>query len=307
VLDGLADHSAVSSWCPRAHPLRGDAVARITLSPAVGGFDSPPSRERDLAWGRVRAWMQARAPSIVLASTGLRGTGDIAAGAGTLALRDNVADDEVHGALLLLAGVLLAGRGRLLVHAGAVLDDAGGAWLLVGDSHAGKSTTVATLSAAGRGWVSDDTVVLSREGSTVVASGWVRAPHLDAGWARREVLGQRVALQPDATGPFALAQWTPAAPVVGVLLPQVVAEAPTRLEPASDGDAFAALMRQGPWGVVQSGIAAADTIALLSRVAALPTWRLQLGRDSYGKATALEAALTCALSPRELLPFENRR
>src|SRR5207245_6776974 len=67
---------------------------------------------------------------------------------------------DVYSMLTVATALLLAGLGRALVHAAAVVHPDGGAWLLVGDARSGKSTTCATLVSAGWGYLSDDQVVL---------------------------------------------------------------------------------------------------------------------------------------------------
>ena len=72
---------------------------------------------------------------------------------------------ELQGALTLSSALLLGRIGRALIHAAAVVDPFDRGWLLVGDSHAGKTTTCATLISAGWRFVADDQVVLRTDGS----------------------------------------------------------------------------------------------------------------------------------------------
>jgi hypothetical protein len=51
-------------------------------------------------------------------------------------------------------------RGLETLHAGAFVDDRGGAWAVLGDRGAGKSSLLAALAAAGRDVVADDLLVL---------------------------------------------------------------------------------------------------------------------------------------------------
>jgi len=98
---------------------------------------------------------------------------------------------------------MLVGRlGGALIHGGAIVDDDGGAWLLVGDSHAGKTTTCVSLVDAGWRYLADDQVVLRRDGAnSLVVEGWPREPHLDAGWTSGTITGQRIAFDLAARWP----------------------------------------------------------------------------------------------------------
>jgi hypothetical protein len=64
----------------------------------------------------------------------------------------------VHPTLGLVASIFGTWLGRHAIHAGAVVVD-GGAWALIGDSGAGKSTTLAWLAGAGYPILADDVVV----------------------------------------------------------------------------------------------------------------------------------------------------
>ena len=64
----------------------------------------------------------------------------------------------VHPTLGLVGSIFGTWLGRHAIHAGAVVVD-GGAWALIGDSGAGKSTTLAWLAGAGYPILADDVVV----------------------------------------------------------------------------------------------------------------------------------------------------
>jgi len=194
-------------------------------------------------------------------------------------------DFDVHHALTVTAALLLAGRGRALVHAAAVLAPTGATYLLVGDSRSGKSTTAANLRRLGWSLISDDQVVLSPERRV---EGWLRPLHLDAGWPQGRRTGTRIEVQPHQVPGGGLARQ---ATVSGVLLPRIEAEPPTRLEPTTGTEALAELIRQSPW-LLAHPEGASRVLETLSAVAQLPAHRLRLGRDSYADATLLAAELS---------------
>jgi hypothetical protein len=66
----------------------------------------------------------------------------------------------------------LRARGRFLVHAAAVVDPAGGAWLLAGDSGSGKSTLAWVLVRHGWALLGDDGVLIEDTADGVIARGW---------------------------------------------------------------------------------------------------------------------------------------
>nr|MCU0626959.1 hypothetical protein [Gemmatimonadaceae bacterium] len=183
---GAVDAPGVSAWAPIAHRHAVPAAATITLATTAWPLRTAgASRPRDLAWGDLHAWVEHPAASVVMhagpaAAPRLVGTADLTRGTATVTVPHAAAVADVAGALLLASGILLAQHGHLLMHAGAIVAPTGEAWLLVGDTHSGKSTTVATLIAAGWRWVADDTVVVTADATgTLTAAGWVRQPHLD--------------------------------------------------------------------------------------------------------------------------------
>jgi hypothetical protein len=199
---------------------------------------------------------------------------------------------DVYSMLTLSAAFLVGRLGGALVHAGGVVDPEGGAWLLVGDTHAGKTTTCVSLVAAG-GWrfLADDQVVL-RTGSdgALVAEGWPRRAHLDEGFRDAVVTGARATVDLRARWGD---RWMPRAPLAGVLLPEVRAERPTALAVATDAAAFTALVRQSPWLMADRGMAA-DVMELLREAASRPAFSLSLGRDSYARGDVLAERLAPA-------------
>jgi len=68
--------------------------------------------------------------------------------------------DLVHPCLWPAAAVFARWRGLETLHGGAFVDDRGGAWAVLGDRGAGKSSMLAALAVAGHDVVADDLLVL---------------------------------------------------------------------------------------------------------------------------------------------------
>jgi hypothetical protein len=188
-----------------------------------------------------------------------------------------------------LAAALLLGRmERALAHAAAVVGPDGRAWLLVGDSHAGKTTTSANLLQAGWRYVSDDQVVLYRAADgELSAEGWPRPFHLDEGWEGGAPLHRRGTTDPRERWP---GRWTRTAPLAGLLFPRVEAGRPTVREALPASDALARLLRQSPWLLADRG-AAPRVLRLLQEAASLPAYALRLGLDTYADPERLVGVL----------------
>lgn len=190
--------------------------------------------------------------------------------------------------LLTLISALLLGRmGAVLVHAGAVVDRDGRAWLLAGDTHSGKTTTSVALADAGWRFLADDQVVLRERSGVIVAEGWPRHAHLDTGFDVGVVSSQRDPVDVRDRWQEYSAE---SAAVAAVLLPAVNAGQPTSLARVSAATALAALIRQSPW-LMADRSAAPALLTLLERVARLPAYVLSLGRDSYGNGIHLQSLL----------------
>lgn len=198
---------------------------------------------------------------------------------------------ELFAGLTLAAALLLGQLRRTLVHAGAFVAPDGRAWLLVGGTFSGKTTTCVNLIRAGWDYLADDHVVLGADGEGVRVEGWPRRFNLDHGYARGTPQGVRSRAEPDAFGPGG---WRRTAPLGGILLPRVDAGRPTLAEPASAGDALSALLQQSPWLLADPGVAA-TILSLLKRTAQLPAFRLRLGQDSYADPEQLRAVLAPVL------------
>jgi hypothetical protein len=288
---------AVARWLPllpRDGTLAEDS-ALIAVRGAAGPVAPPPLGPRTLALGQVDAWVGPEHATL-RGATALRGSVALAQRGALLHLptpagnaeADRRAGWEAYTGCTLAAALLLGRMGRALAHAAAVAPGDRGAWLLVGDSHAGKTTTCANLVAGGWHYLSDDNVVLSRDPhGRVRVEGWPRPFHLDAGWEEGRTLGHRGATDPHDRFP---GRWRRSAPLAGLLFPRVEADLPTVVEPITPADALAALLRQSPW-LLADRIAAPVLLALLRDAAGLPARALRLGRDSYADPPVLLAAL----------------
>ena len=98
---------------------------------------------------------------------------------------------DMTSVLTLVSALLLLRDGRTAIHAGAVTrPGASSVWLLLGDSHSGKSTTTANLVKAGWSYLSDDYVVLSGDQRGIGVEGWPEDFHVDEGWSRGDRPGR---------------------------------------------------------------------------------------------------------------------
>ena len=297
----------VSRWLPlhaplvaRDHTVADEHVATIDVT--VRRSDEPNVPRADplvIVFGGVRV---LRDPGDVLALTTTsraRGWIDLAARRATIEAPsgdDGRGDEErveaaVYSMLTLSAAFLLGRIGGALVHAGGIVDPEGRAWLLIGDTHAGKTTTTVSLVAEGWRFLGDDQVVLRANGDgTLDVQGWPRHAHLDEGWAESAVTGSRAAVDLRAQWGD---RWLSRAPLGGLLLPTVRASEPTSAARVDAATAFTALVRQSPWLIADRGAAPA-VMALLRDASAQPAYGLSLGRDGYARGDVLAACLAPA-------------
>jgi hypothetical protein len=244
--------------------------------------------------GAAAAWVDdARAHAVLRADAGCACEADLGRGEATLVVppaADAAGPEEwdVFSLCTVTAALLLGRMHRALVHAAAVVAPGGGAWLLVGDTHAGKSTTSVNLIEAGWRFVSDDHVVLFRgmDGRLSV-EGWPRRFHLDEGWAEGAPGRVRGEVHPHERWPGA---WMRVAPLAGLLFPRVAADEPTELSPIAPVDALGGLMRQSPW-LLADRSCAAEVLAFLRSACELPAYALRLGLDTYRDTARLLAVL----------------
>lgn len=276
----------IAGWVPIGlRPSSAPGTAEIAMR--VGTVDAPGKAAETLRLLDLSAWVVGDVAHLHHPS-GAGGRVELRARHAEIALSAG-AVDAVEPILTLTAALLIGRSGCALVHAAAVVAPSGGVWLLVGDSHAGKSSTVATLALGGWGYLSDDQVVIGEQRGRIVAEGWCRPFNLDAGWDDSEVTGRRVASGTVPSGRVAGPK-----ELSGILLPSVVPDRPTALAPASSADGFEALIRQSPW-LLADRAAAPSAVELLTGVARLPVRRLSLGRDSYRRPEKLVAALAAVV------------
>lgn len=284
----------VERWLPRIpeeRPRPETAAAVIRVGRGSGARLASPGDRPLLTLGTVTLWLPAGGERAVLRgrSPGAGGEVDLAGREAHLTVADGepAGGADLYSMLTLSAGLLLGRLGRTPVHAAAVLAPSGSALLLAGDARAGKSTTTINLISAGWDYLSDDQVVLSPEGAAIGVEGWPRPFHLDEGWERGEPTGRRRTVDASTLGP---GRWCRAAPLGGLLFPEVRAEEPTRLEPMTPARAFAGLVRQSPWLIVDR-VSSAVLLQLLSDVSLFPAYRLVLGLDSYRDPARLVRSL----------------
>jgi hypothetical protein len=298
-------------WLPfSAQPTRESTMgATIEVRKAVVVYDEDssvfpiPHTHPTLRLGEVSVWIDdARAHAVLWSPCGLRGQIDLAVHKACIYISPHTISD-LDSALTLTTALVFNRLNRVLIPAAAVVSPSGVAWLLIGDSHAGKTTTVANLGFAGWHYMSDDTVVLTREmnhdsvapraenrekssNSVEVATtesgfsieGWPRLFRLDTGWRSgvpqggpREDIDPRTLL---------VDRWQPHASLGGLIFPTVHAQAKTTLEPISRGEAMALLLRQAPWLLADRATATTELL-LITAITELPAYRLTLGLDTY--------------------------
>jgi len=291
----------MGAWLPmgaRHAELGGSAPASIAVLSGAHPVQSPsPDSPHTLRIGSVRAWIDHEANHAMLAgATGAGGEIDLAGHCARLDLPPSASDAAVTDLqpMLTIAAALLLGRiGRILLHAGAVVADDGRAWLVVGDTHSGKSTTCISLAASGWGLMSDDQVVLqSPESGALRAEGWLRPLHLDEGWQGCAPLGTRRTVAPAALGLRAVSG---PIEVAGTLHTSIAADQPSRASMTSASDAFVGLVRQSPW-LLADAAAAPPIVERLSALARLPSVSISLGRDTFGRPNALRAVVERTLN-----------
>lgn len=287
--------SAVRPWLPappRARAVHGERHAWIQV-----GRDLPERPPRlnghTLTAGRVIVWVDASAGTAYMESNAADCAGLVDLAGRTAILGADPAAPGLAATMSMMLAVtsaLLVGRlGRAMIHAGAVVDPlSGAAWLLIGDSRAGKSSTTATLVSAGWKYLSDDSItVFSDDEHGLAVDGWVQPFHLDSGWEEGVPTGYRRSMQLETFGEQA---WQPTARIAGVFFPRVDADAPSVANLVSPADALSRIIRQSPW-VMADSIVAPTTLLLLTALAQCRCAELRLGRDSFGKPERLAACV----------------
>jgi hypothetical protein len=288
----------VERWMPLGLEQPAKAAGATIELRAAGTPLRHPTAEPLLTLDRVRAWPDDRRGTLLRGGLPASG-GVVSLDVGRARLYADPAQSpeaaaDVYSMLTVSAALLLTSLGRALVHAAAVVDPDGAAWILAGDARSGKSTTCVTLASAGWEYLSDDQVVLATDGADGVrVSGWLRPFHLDTAAPGREPTGERLEVLPAELG---LTRWRRSAPLAGLILPVVLASQPTRLVPVAAADALAGLVRQSPW-LLACPRAAPRVFALLARAVGGAAYRLELGLDTFRRPFELVRCLD-PLRPR---------
>jgi hypothetical protein len=234
-----------------------------------------------LSLATARARVDAAATRATLHTPTCAGVADLSGGGATLFAAPSEGDTvewELFYVLTLACALLLGRMDRALVHAAAIVAPGGGAWLLAGDTHAGKSTTCVNLITAGWRFVTDDHGVLFRDASGAIRmEGWPRRFHLDEGWHEGVPGRPRGEVDPHLRWPGA---WQRSAPLAGLLFPRVEPDRPTEISPIAAADALSGLMRQSPW-LLGDRERAPHILAFLRDACHRPAYALRLGLDTY--------------------------
>lgn len=289
----------VASWLPSyptdsVRPIRAAApLARMSVSDEVPAV--PAHSGATILSGRtVIGWADDTGRRVLLASGGGDGAAVIELDGGVATC--GVCADAPHARatlmtmLVVASSLLIARMGRALIHAAAVVHPlTGGAWLLVGDSGDGKSTSTATLVRAGWKFLADDNVVLSGTDDShgVLVDGWPQPFHLDAGWSSGSPNGRRSTVPLSNVGE---GMWAATAPLAGILLPKVTGGARTTVRRVTAADGMACLVRQCPW-MMADAESAGSLLALLKRAAIAPVFALDLALDSFANPAVLSGCL----------------
>jgi hypothetical protein len=288
---------AAEGWIPLDARPAPPGAARIRLVPGRARPFAPPAGEPGLEVLGVDGWVDEAAARVRLAARdgALWGSVDLARLRAAVALRpgplSETAGTELMATLSVCAALLLGRLGRALLHAAAVVAPDGRAWLLVGDSRTGKTSTCVNLIRAGWDWLADDQVVVRPDGGGVVVEGWPRRLMLDEGFTEGRSRGRRAPTDPALFGPGRLRR---AAPLAGVLLPRVRTQEATALRPAHPADALAELIRQSPW-LLADAHAAPGVLALLSGMSRTPVFHLTVGTDTYSDPALLQVRVAEAV------------
>jgi len=289
--------SAAEPWVPLCATVGAGPVATATIDARCEATAAPAPRpdRPTLKLGDVEARVDRAGGQVSLVGpSGACGRVDLAHRRSELRAADATARTaaDLYSMLTIASAFLLGRLHRALVHAAAVVAPTGGAWLLVGDARAGKTTTAVNLVTSGWDYLSDDQVVLSLEREDVPSvEGWLRPFHVDAGWAAGRWGEGREPVDPSSVGP---GRWRRQATLSGALILDLEPALPTNVEPVSQAEAFAAIVRQTPWLLADAEQTAA-VMTLLVAVTQRGAFRLRLGSDTYRDGARLLRCLEPAL------------
>jgi len=202
--------------------------------------------------------------------------------AGRLRRGAGYAEAPTHARIeLARAGAILRlrRRGRYHVHASAVVDRHGRAWLFTGVSGSGKSTLAYAL--ARRGWrvLGDDGVIIEPEaavGPTILAYAWRESLWVSAALASDFPELAMVDTLPLPGDPRArvpvVMPWARVAPVAAVIMLRQGAD--DAVERISAVESLAELVRQSAWVLIPDGSARQHLDGLKRLVEAVPSYRI---------------------------------
>ena len=200
------------------------------------------------------------------------------------------------------AGLRRAGMYQF--HAGCVLtgDQARGI-LLVGDSGSGKSTLTATLVQHGWHFVSDDNLLLTDSSHGIAAWALRRYFTFDESTLKacgllqfKHAVGSRVPGDRDKIRFYARQafrhRFVEACMPGVILFPTITGESTSWIEPVSQGDALARLIRQCPWATCDVAAAPKHLQALTNLVKQTRSYAFSAGRDVFEDPTSLPGLIT---------------
>lgn len=188
----------------------------------------------------------------------------------------------------------LRARGRYLVHAAAVVDPSGGAWLLAGDSGSGKSTLAWVLVRHGWSLLGDDGVLIEDGDGGVIARAWRDPLRVSLGLASRfpelKALAPRVAPQDGRARVPVEEAIVPQAPLRRVVfLARSERDRVLRVGPAV---ALASLVRQSPWVLIDDEDAPRHLTLLAAVAESVPAYHLAHTEAQLGELPRTLAALS---------------
>ena len=249
-------------------------------------------RKPDLRLGTTQSWSDSGTDSayVINDDRNLSAVADLASRTARVSTAsETVEASDMTSVLTIVSALLLLRDGRTPIHAGGVVDpESSGAWLLLGDSHSGKSTTTANLVKAGWSYLSDDYVVMSMRDGSIDVEGWPEDFHVDEGWSRGESTGVRGNLRESSLRAGARSE---SATLAGLIFTRIAAEEPTILELIDAPAALERLIRQTPWLMADPKSAPA-LLDLLGAAASLPSGELRLGMDTYADPRRLSTIIT---------------
>lgn len=282
-VDPLLEH-AVSSWVPLQScrsGSSGQAASRVFVSTAPPLGVEVPSTTPTLRVGSVGVWLNTESGRVMLgaAERDCAGAVDLRYLQATLVASGSAeAVPRLHTALTLATSLLLGRLGRALVHAAAVVQPGGRAWLLIGKDGDGGHTAFVRLMMAGWPSLAIHRVVLTEGGvpGSMVVEGLPElegAAQMEPGWGRH----------------------VGSAELAGVLILQFTPQQPTLLVRIPELDLLSVLEPESPWLRLDQPGAAGIHRALHGGLR-LPTFELRQGLDTYTAPERLAEVLD-ALPP----------